>query len=63
MAYAAKVERSNVRLINTSTGATIRTIPGDYKGAVIQGDEAHLTQTNGRIRVVNIKTGATIRTI
>lgn len=63
MAYAAKLERSYARLINTSTGATVRTIPGDYKNAVIQGDEAHLTQSNGRIRVVNIKTGTTIRTI
>jgi hypothetical protein len=63
MAYAAKIERSHVRLVNTSNGSTVRTIPGDYTNAVVQGDEAHLTQGNGRIRVVNIKTGATIRTI
>ena len=63
MAYAAKIERSHVRLVNTANGSTVRTIPGDYTAAVVQGDEAHLTQSNGRIRVVNIKTGATIRTI
>lgn len=63
MAYAAKIERSHVRLVNTANGSTIRTIPGDYTNAVIQGGEAHLTQSNGRIRVVNIKTGTTIRTI
>jgi hypothetical protein len=63
MAYATKIERSNVRIVNTSTGATVRTISGEYTSAVVQGDEAHLTMKTGRIRVVNIKTGATIRTI
>lgn len=63
MSYAVKLERSSARIVNTSNGATIRTIPGEYTNAVVQGDEAHLTQTNGRIRIVNIKTGATIRTI
>ena len=63
MVYAAKIERSHVKLVNTSNGTTVRTIPGEYTNAVVQGDEAHLTQANGRIRVVNIRTGATIRTI
>lgn len=63
MSYAVKLERGNARIINTSNGSTIRTISGDYTNAVIQGDEAHLTQANGRIRIVNIKNGATIRTI
>lgn len=63
MAYAAKIERNQVRLVNTSNGSTVRTISGDYTSAIVQGDEAHLTQSNGRIRVVNIKTGGTIRTI
>lgn len=63
MSYAIKIERSCARITNTSNGATIRTIPGDYTNAVVQGNEAHLTQSNGRIRIVNIKNGATIRTI
>lgn len=63
MAYAAKIERGHVRLVNTSNGSTVRTIGGDFTNAVVQGDEVHLTLGNGRIRVVNIKTGSTIRTI
>ena len=63
MSYAIKLERSCARIINTANGATIRTIPGNYTNAVVQGDEAHLTQSNGKIRIVNIKNGATIRTI
>ena len=63
MSYAAKLERNLVRIVNTANGSTARTISGTYTHAVIQGEELHLTQSNGRIRVVNIKNGSTIRTI
>jgi broad specificity phosphatase PhoE len=63
MAYAAKLERNSVRIVNTTSGSTVRTIGGTFTGAIVQGEEAHLTQANGRIRVVNIRTGSTIRTI
>lgn len=63
MSYAAKLERNSVRIINTATGSTLRTIGGTFTGAIVQGEEVHLTQANGRIRVVNIRTGSTIRTI
>lgn len=63
MAYAAKLERNNVRLVNTANGSTVRTISGPFTGAVVQGEEVHLTQPNGTIRVVNILNGSTIRTI
>ncbi len=63
MSYAAKLERNAVRIINTATGSTLRTIGGTFTGAIVQGEEVHLTQANGRIRVVNIRTGSTIRTI
>jgi hypothetical protein len=41
----------------------VRTISGSFAGAVVQGEEVHLTEAKGRIRVVNIRTGSTIRTI
>ncbi len=63
MSYAAKIERNIVRIVNTQNGSTARTIGGTFTHAVIQGEELHLTQTNGKIRVVNIKNGSTIRTI
>jgi hypothetical protein len=63
MAYAAKIERNLVRIINTANGSTARTISGTYTHAIVQGEELHLTQPNGRVRVVNILTGSTIRTI
>jgi hypothetical protein len=63
MAYAAKIERNLVRIINTANGSTARTISGTYTHAIVQGEELHLTQPNGRVRVVNIRTGSTIRTI
>ena len=61
MAYAAKIERNLVRIVNTANGSTARTLSGNYASAVVQGDELHLTQTNGKVRVVNIRNGATIR--
>jgi hypothetical protein len=63
MAYAAKLERNLVRIVNTGNGSTVRTIGGTFTGAVVQGAEIHLTEGKGRIRVVNIRTGSTIRTI
>lgn len=63
MAYTAKLERNLVRIVNTTNGSTVRTIGGTFTGAIVQGEEIHLTQANGRIRVVNIKNGSTIRTI
>lgn len=63
MAYAAKIERNLVRIVNTANGSTARTIGGTFTGAIVQGDELHLTQPNGKIRVVNIHNGSTIRTI
>jgi hypothetical protein len=63
MTYAAKLERNLVRIVNTATGSTVRTLSGDFTAAVVQGEEVHCTQGNGRIRVVNIRTGSTIRTI
>lgn len=64
MSYAIKIERGNARIINTATGATVRTIPGPFTDGVVQGDEAHLTQkSGGRIRIVHIRTGATIRVL
>ncbi len=63
MAYAAKPDRSSVRIVNTANGSIMRTIGGSFTGAVVQGEEVHLTQSNGKIRVVNIRTGSTIRTI
>lgn len=63
MAYIAKLERSGAKIVDSSTGVTKRIISGIFTQASVQGDEAHLTQSNGRIRVVNIKTGSTIRTI
>ena len=63
MAYAAKLERTSVRIVNTANGSTVRTISGSFAGAVVQGEEVHLTEAKGRIRVVNIRTGSTIRTI
>lgn len=61
MSYAAKLERGSVRIVNTQTGSTVRAIGGTFTGAVVQGEEVHLTQANGKIRVVNIKNGSTIR--
>ena len=63
MAYAAKVERNNVRIVNTATGSTLRSVSGEFTNAVVQGEEVHCTQKDGRVRIVNIKTGSTIRTI
>ena len=63
MSYAVKLERSSVRIVNTQNGSTVRTISGTFTGAIVQGEELHLTQPNGKIRVVNIKNGSTIRTI
>jgi len=63
MSYAVKLERSSVRIVNTQNGSTVRTIGGTFTGAIVQGEEVHLTGTNGRVRVVNIRTGSTIRTI
>jgi len=63
MTYAIKLERGHARIVNTANGSTVRTITGPFTHGVVQGDEAHLTQTNGRIRIVNIRNGATIRTI
>ena len=63
MAYAVKLEQQCVRIVNTANGSTVRTLSGAFKGAVVQGEEVHLTQTDGRIRVVNIRNGSTIRTI
>lgn len=63
MSYAAKLERNAVRIINTATGSTLRSIGGTFTGAIVQGEEVHLTQADGRIRVVSIRTGSTIRTI
>lgn len=63
MTYAAKIERNQVRVINTANGSSVRNISGTFTNAVIQGDQIHLTLENGRIRVVNIKNGSTIRTI
>ncbi len=63
MSYAVKIERSSIRIVNTATGSTVRTIGGTFTAAIVQGEEVHLTQPNGRIRVVNIRTGSTIRTI
>ena len=63
MAYAAKLEQHSVKIVNTANGSTVRNISGAFKGAVVQGDEVHLTQADGRIRVVNLRNGSTIRTI
>jgi hypothetical protein len=63
MNYAIKLERGNVRIINTATGSTVRTIGGPIEHAIVQGEEIHLTLPNGRVRIVNIRTGSTIRTI
>lgn len=63
MTYALKIERGTARLINTGNGSTVRTIPGPFTAGVVQGDEAHLTQTNGKVKIVNIRTGSTIRVI
>lgn len=63
MSYAVKLERNSVRIVNTQTGSTIRTIGGAFTGAIVQGEEVHLNLPNGRVRVVNIRTGSTIRTI
>lgn len=63
MSYAVKIERSSVRIINTANGANVRTISGTFRAAVVQGEEVHLTQADGRIRVVNIRNGSIIRTI
>lgn len=63
MGYAAKLDRNSVRIVNTANGSTARSIGGSFTSAVIQGEEIHLTQPDGRIRVVNIRTGSTIRTI
>jgi hypothetical protein len=63
MTYAAKLERNTIRIVNTGNGSTVRTLSGDFTGAVVQGEEVHCTQRNGRIRVVNIRNGSTIRTI
>ena len=63
MAYAAKIESSSVRIVNTSNGSTVRSISGSFTDAAVQGEEAHLTEKNGRVRVVNIRNGSTIRII
>ena len=61
MAYAVKIERNLVRVVNSANGSTARTISGIYTHAVIVGDELHLTQTNGKVRVVDIRNGSTKR--
>lgn len=63
MAYIAKIERSGAKIVDSSTGATKRVISGTYTQALVQGNEAHCTQPNGKIKIVNISTGATIRVI
>jgi hypothetical protein len=63
MSYAVKLEKSTAKIVNTANGSTVRTIPGPFTNAIVQGDEVHLTQPNGKIRVVNIRNGSTIRTI
>lgn len=63
MSYAIKIEGGTVRIINTANGSTVRYISGNFTNAVVQGNEAHLTQKDGKIRIVNITTGATIRYI
>jgi len=63
MTYAAKTERNSIRIVNTATGSTVRTVAGDFTGAAVQGEEAHCTQRDGKVRIVNIRTGSTIRTI
>ena len=32
MSYAAKLERNVVRIVNTATGSTVRTLSGDFTG-------------------------------
>jgi hypothetical protein len=63
MSYAIRIERGNVRIVNTANGSTVRTIGGPIEHAVIHGEEIHLTLPNGRVRIVNIRNGSTIRTI
>lgn len=63
MSYAIRIQRGSARIIDTRTGATTRTVPGPFTGGVVQGDEAHLTQTDGKIRIVNLRNGATIRVV
>jgi hypothetical protein len=63
MSYAAKLERSGVRIVDTSNGSTKRTIAGTFTQAVVQGNEAHCTRKDGKIQVVNISNGSTIRII
>ena len=63
MTYAAKTERNGIKIVNTATGSTVRTVSGEFTGAAVQGEEVHCTQKDGRVRIVNIRSGSTIRTI
>jgi hypothetical protein len=63
MNYVVKLERGSAKIVNTANGSTVRVIPGPFTAAVVQGDEAHLTQTNGKVKIVNIRNGSTIRVI
>jgi len=63
MSYAVKMQGTSAKIVNTKNGSTVRTIPGPFSNAIVQGEEVHLTQPNGRIRIVNIRNGSTIRTI
>lgn len=63
MKYAIKLERGNAKIVNTANGSTVRVHPGPYTHGVVQGEEAHLTQPNGKVKIVNLRNGATLRVI
>ncbi len=63
MSYAVKMQGTSAQIINTKNGSTVRTLPDPFSNAIVQGEEVHLTQPNGRIRVINIRNPSTIRTI
>jgi hypothetical protein len=63
MSYAAKNEGNNVRIVDTKTGNTFRMVTGPFVQAIVQGNELHATQRDGRIKIVDIRTGNTIRLI
>ena len=65
MTYAAKIEGTNVKIVEIRTNSTKRTFGcASYKGAKsvnITGDLATVTCGEGKVRVYDIRTGEPVR--
>ncbi|MCZ8093066.1 MAG: hypothetical protein O9331_06195 [Acidovorax sp.] len=67
MTYAAKIEGTNVKIVEIRTNSTKRTFGcAGYRGAKsvnITGDLAAVTCGDGKVRVYDIRTGSLKRTL